>query len=124
MLTMARPPRMEPKTAVAKATRRREIPERFVIAPARMKSGIAIRGKRVVQLCRDAGQRPGGNHGLRKRGRHCGHAHECGSGECPLHLQPRPGQYDEEADDHYLSREENPSACVPGRPPPGPHRST
>ena len=48
MLTIDRPPRMNPNTADAKATSRREIPDRFMIAPARMKSGIAIRGNLVA----------------------------------------------------------------------------
>ena len=48
MLTMARPPRMKPKTAEAKSTSRCEIPDAFMIAPARMKRGMAIRGKPVA----------------------------------------------------------------------------
>src|SRR5438105_12484923 len=43
--TIASPPRMKPRIDAAKAMRRREIPEAFMIAPARMKSGTAISGK-------------------------------------------------------------------------------
>jgi hypothetical protein len=48
--TMARPPRMKPSTALANAIRRFEIPDAFMIAPASMKSGIAISGKLVAPL--------------------------------------------------------------------------
>src|SRR5258706_7643536 len=48
--TIASPPRMKPRMADAKAISRREIPDAFMIAPARMKSGIAIRGKFVAPL--------------------------------------------------------------------------
>src|SRR5205823_10744737 len=50
MVTIASPPRMNPRIALAKAIRRCEIPEAFMIAPARMKSGIAMSGKLVAQL--------------------------------------------------------------------------
>jgi len=48
--TIARPPRMKPSTALANAIRRLEMPEAFIIAPARMNSGIAISGKLVAPL--------------------------------------------------------------------------
>jgi len=41
---------MKPSSAVAKAIRRDEIPEAFMIAPARMNSGIASSGKLVAAL--------------------------------------------------------------------------
>ena len=47
---LARPPRIQPNSAQANAISRREIPEAFMIAPARMKSGIAISGKLVAPL--------------------------------------------------------------------------
>ena len=43
--TIARPPRMKPSSEEAKAIRRRLMPEVFMIAPARMNSGMAISGK-------------------------------------------------------------------------------
>src|SRR5690242_13816939 len=39
--TCASPPRIQPNSAPAKAISRREMPEAFMIAPARMNSGIA-----------------------------------------------------------------------------------
>ncbi len=48
IVTMDRPPLMNPTTAEAKAIRRRLMPDAFMIAPARMKSGIAIRGNEVA----------------------------------------------------------------------------
>src|SRR5215211_613510 len=50
METIARPPRTNPRMALAKAIKRCEMPEAFMIAPARMKSGIAISGKLVAPL--------------------------------------------------------------------------
>ena len=46
--TCASPPRIQPNIDDAKAIRRREIPEAFMIAPARMNSGIASSGKLVA----------------------------------------------------------------------------
>src|SRR6185437_12712853 len=48
--TCARPPRIQPNTDEANAIRRREIPDAFMIEPARMKSGIASSGKLVAPL--------------------------------------------------------------------------
>ena len=48
--TIASPPRTKPNNAEAKAIRRCEMPEAFMIAPARMKSGMAISGKLVAPL--------------------------------------------------------------------------
>jgi hypothetical protein len=48
--TCASPPRIQPKTADANAIRRCEMPDAFMIAPARMNSGIASRGKLVAPL--------------------------------------------------------------------------
>src|SRR5947207_8564212 len=48
--TIARPPRMKPRIDEAKAMSRREMPEAFMIAPARMKSGIAMSGKLSAPL--------------------------------------------------------------------------
>ena len=50
MPTIARPPRMNPSSAEAKLIRRLEMPEEFMMAPARMNSGIAISGKLVAPL--------------------------------------------------------------------------
>ncbi len=50
METCARPPLIQPNSADAKAISRREIPDAFMIAPARMKSGIASSGKLVAPL--------------------------------------------------------------------------
>ena len=50
--TIASPPRMKPSIAEAKAISRREMPEAFMIAPARMNSGIAMQrevGRAVVE---------------------------------------------------------------------------
>src|SRR5574341_2060433 len=44
MVTMARPPRMNPTRALARLMRRVEIPEVVISPPARMKSGMASRG--------------------------------------------------------------------------------
>src|SRR5690242_18705242 len=48
--TCASPPRIQPNTDEANAIRRREIPDAFMIDPARMKSGIASSGKLVAPL--------------------------------------------------------------------------
>ncbi len=48
--TCARPPRIQPKSDAANAISRREIPDAFMIAPARMKSGMASSGKLVAPL--------------------------------------------------------------------------
>jgi hypothetical protein len=48
MFTMARPPRTNPSSAEAKAISRRDRPEEFMIAPAKMNSGIANKGKLVA----------------------------------------------------------------------------
>ena len=48
--TIASPPRMKPSTALAKAISRVVMPEAFMIAPARMNSGMAISGKFVAPL--------------------------------------------------------------------------
>src|SRR5690348_597747 len=48
--TCASPPRIQPNTDEAKAISRREIPDAFMIDPARMKSGIASSGKLVAPL--------------------------------------------------------------------------
>ena len=48
--TWASPPRIQPNSDDAKAIRRREMPDAFMIAPARMKSGIASKGKFVAPL--------------------------------------------------------------------------
>ena len=50
MDTCARPPRTQPNSADANAISRREMPEAFMIAPARMNSGIASSGKLVAPL--------------------------------------------------------------------------
>ncbi len=50
VVTIDRPPRTKPMMADAKAMSRCEMPEAFMIAPARMNSGIAIRGKLVAPL--------------------------------------------------------------------------
>ena len=46
-VTMARPPRIKPTSAVARLIRRREMPDAFMIAPARMKRGMAMRANLV-----------------------------------------------------------------------------
>src|SRR5881392_1518508 len=43
--TIDRPPRTKPRIADANAISRREIEDAFMIAPAKMNSGIAISGK-------------------------------------------------------------------------------
>src|SRR5438270_14049937 len=48
MVTWARAPRIHPSIAEESAMSRREIPEAFMIAPARMNSGMAMRGKLVA----------------------------------------------------------------------------
>ena len=48
--TCASPPRIQPNSEEAKAISRREMPDAFMIAPARMKSGIASSGKLVAPL--------------------------------------------------------------------------
>src|SRR5205823_12482397 len=50
MVTCASAPRMKPSSAEESAMSRREMPEAFMIAPARMKSGIAISGKLVAPV--------------------------------------------------------------------------
>ncbi len=47
-LTCASAPFIQPSSAVQKSMSFREMPEVFMIAPARMKSGIAISGKLVA----------------------------------------------------------------------------
>ena len=48
--TCARPPRIQPNSADANAISRCEMPDAFMIAPARMNSGIASSGKLVAPL--------------------------------------------------------------------------
>src|SRR5438874_5397234 len=48
MVTCASAPRMKPRSAEESAMSLREIPDAFMIAPARMKSGMAMRGKLVA----------------------------------------------------------------------------
>ena len=48
--TCASPPRIQPKMDDANAIRRCEMPDAFMIAPARMNSGIASSGKLVAPL--------------------------------------------------------------------------
>ena len=48
MVTIARPPLTKPTSDAAKSIRRREMLEAFMIAPARMNSGMAISGKLVA----------------------------------------------------------------------------
>src|SRR6266567_4262062 len=48
--TCASPPRIHPKSDEANAINRREMPDAFMIAPARMNSGIASSGKLVAPL--------------------------------------------------------------------------
>src|SRR3954447_22032451 len=48
MVTWARAPRIHPRSAEESAMSRREIPEAFMIAPASMKSGMAMSGKLVA----------------------------------------------------------------------------
>ncbi len=48
IVTIDSPPRMNPTMAEANAIRRRLIPEAFMIAPARMNSGMAISGNEVA----------------------------------------------------------------------------
>ena len=50
IVIIASPPRMKPNSALAKAIRRRDRLDEFMIAPARMKSGIASSGKLVVPV--------------------------------------------------------------------------
>src|SRR3954469_17898281 len=50
MVTCASAPRTNPKMAEESAIRRREMPDAFMIAPARMKRGIAISGKLVAPV--------------------------------------------------------------------------
>jgi hypothetical protein len=49
-LTWASPPRTWPITDWEKRTRLRVIPPWFIISPARMKNGIAIKGKLSMPL--------------------------------------------------------------------------
>jgi len=46
MLEWARPPRMWPTRASVKATSRRVMPDLFMISPARMKKGMAMKVNR------------------------------------------------------------------------------
>ncbi len=48
--TWASPPRIQPNSADANAISRREMPDAFMIAPARMNSGMASSGKLVAPL--------------------------------------------------------------------------
>src|SRR2546429_8930676 len=50
MVTCASAPRRKPSNADDSAISRREIPDAFMIAPARMKSGIAMSGKLVAPV--------------------------------------------------------------------------
>src|SRR3954469_14852411 len=50
MVTWASAPRTHPSSAEDSAISRREIPDAFMIAPARMKSGIAMSGKLVAPV--------------------------------------------------------------------------
>ncbi len=50
MVIIARPPRTKPNRALPKAISRRDRLDEFMIAPARMKSGIASSGKLVVPV--------------------------------------------------------------------------
>ncbi len=49
-ITCASPPRIQPTSAWQKSISRCEIPEAFMIAAARMNSGIASSGKLVAPL--------------------------------------------------------------------------
>src|SRR3954470_12559018 len=55
MVTWASAPRMKPKMAEERAISRREMPEAFMIAPARMKSGMAMSGKLVAPVYMTSG---------------------------------------------------------------------
>src|SRR3954463_8335756 len=55
MVTCASAPRTNPKMAEESAIRRREMPDAFMIAPARMKRGMAIRGKLVEPVYMTSG---------------------------------------------------------------------
>ena len=55
IVTWARAPRTNPKTAEESAISRREMPDAFMIAPARMKSGMAINGKLVEPVYMTSG---------------------------------------------------------------------
>src|SRR3954469_13957088 len=55
MVTCASAPRTKPKMAEESAIRRREMPDAFMIAPARMKRGMAIRGKLVAPVYMTSG---------------------------------------------------------------------
>src|ERR1700693_3760743 len=50
MVTCARAPRANTKMAEERAISRREMPDAFMIAPARMKRGMAISGKLVAPV--------------------------------------------------------------------------
>src|SRR5690349_23982807 len=50
MVTCASAPRTKPKMAEESAISRREMPDAFMIAPARMKSGMAMSGKLVAPV--------------------------------------------------------------------------
>src|ERR1700720_4700076 len=50
MVTCASAPRTKPSIAEESAIRRREMPEAFMIAPAKMKSGMAMSGKLVAPV--------------------------------------------------------------------------
>jgi len=47
-VTMARPPRMKPRIAVARLIRRRAIDDAFMMPPAKTNSGTASRGKSLA----------------------------------------------------------------------------
>src|SRR5881227_3984748 len=50
MVTWASAPRMKPRSAEERAMSLREMPEAFMIAPAKMKSGMAMSGKLVAPV--------------------------------------------------------------------------
>ena len=56
IVTIDSPPRMNPTMAEANAIRRRLIPEAFMIAPARMNSGMAISGNEGRTVEHDQGR--------------------------------------------------------------------
>ena len=72
--TIARPPRMNPNTADANAMSRCEMPDEFMIAPARMKSGIAINGNEVAPLNRTSAAL--GQHREARHSHHRAHGHD------------------------------------------------
>src|SRR5439155_13485221 len=50
MVTCASAPRTKPSRAEESVMRRREMPDAFMIAPAKTKSGMAMSGKRVARV--------------------------------------------------------------------------